>query len=235
MNIQITKNVEQANCITHSGKFHCDEVFATIIMSKFLEEVILCRVQDISNIKTNQYIYDIGKGELDHHQIEGNGKRENGILYSSCGLVWKKFGKEILKKYKAEEIEYAFEIIDRDLIQGIDAFDNGQIPKIDVEYRIMNITKIIEDFNANWDEDIDSDECFMKALKIAEVIFNNVVKNTISKIKAKSEVEKEIKKASDGIMCLERFLPWKEYLVNSNIEKAKAINFVIYPSNRRRI
>ena len=29
MNIRITKNIEEANCITHSGTFHCDEVFST--------------------------------------------------------------------------------------------------------------------------------------------------------------------------------------------------------------
>ncbi len=27
MNIEITKNIEEANCITHNGTFHCDEIF----------------------------------------------------------------------------------------------------------------------------------------------------------------------------------------------------------------
>ena len=235
MNITITKDVEKANCITHDGKFHCDEVFATIIISEVIDKVILCRLNNISNVKKALYIYDIGKGELDHHQIGGNGKRENGVLYSSCGLMWKKFGKKILEKYDIEDINHAYELIDRDLIQCIDAFDNGQIPKIDTEYRIMHITKIIGDFNPNWDEDVDSDNCFMEALKIAKTIFDNIVKNTVSKVKAEKIVEKAIEKSTDGIMYLEKFVPWKEYVVNSNMNNVTPINFVIYPSNKRRI
>ena len=241
MNIKITKNIEESNCITHGGKFHCDEVFATVIISKLLDEVKLYRIQDMSkltdleNLLSEKYVYDIGGGELDHHQPGGNGVRTNGVPFSSTGLVWRKFGHEILEKYNLEDVEYAYELVDRDLIQGIDAYDNGLIPKLNIKYRIMHITKIIGSFNANWDEDVDSDDCFMEALKLAKVVFDNVIKNTISKVKAKSKVDKAIKDSSEGIMYLEKFVPWKEFVVESNIEKAKEINFVVFPSDRRRL
>ena len=33
-NIQLTKEIDNANCITHSGKFHVDDVISTIFLSK---------------------------------------------------------------------------------------------------------------------------------------------------------------------------------------------------------
>ena len=96
-NIQMTKNIDKANCITHSGKFHVDDVISTIFVSKIMENVVLMRIPIIQNRNLkNKIVYDIGLGEFDHHQKNRNGQRENGIYYSSIGLLWKKFG----KKYK---------------------------------------------------------------------------------------------------------------------------------------
>ena len=99
-NIKITKNIDEANCITHSGTFHADEIFATLILSKILQEITLIRVQEFrDNPKDNVLVYDIGAGKYDHHQLGGNGQRQNGVKYAACGLIWKEFGKQLLKKY----------------------------------------------------------------------------------------------------------------------------------------
>ena len=232
MNIKITKNIKEANCITHNGKFHCDEVFSTIIFLKILPEIVLYRTSDVTLATENQYVYDVGEGELDHHQLGGNGERENGVKYSSCGLVWRKFGKEVIKKYTTNEVNYIWELIDKNLIQCIDAGDNGQTPDINTDYTFVHISSIIGNFNPNWDEEIDSDENFLEALIVAEKIFDNTIKNTIAKVKAKKFVDKAIEESNDGIMILERFFPWKEFLLESQNEKAININFVVFPSNR---
>lgn len=232
MNIKLTKNIEEANCITHNGTFHCDEVFSTIMFSKLLPEVIVCRTSDLEKANSDQYIYDVGGGELDHHQFGGNGERDNGVKYSSCGLVWKKFGKEIIKKYTEKDIDEIWKMIDKNLIQCIDAGDNGQIPNINVDYRLVQVASIISEFNPNWDEDIDPDVKFEEAVKLAETVFDNSMKSSISKMRAKSKVDMAINDSKDGIMTLEKFLPWKEFLLESDSSKAKLINFVIFPSNR---
>ena len=232
MNIKLTKNIEEANCITHNGTFHCDEVFSTIMFSKLLPEVIVCRTSDLEKANSDQYIYDVGGGELDHHQFGGNGERDNGVKYSSCGLVWKKFGKEIIKKYTEKDIDEIWKMIDKNLIQCIDAGDNGQIPGINVDYRLVQVASIISEFNPNWDEDIDPDVKFEEAVKLAETVFDNSMKSSISKLRAKSKVDMAINDSKDGIMTLEKFLPWKEFLLESDSSKAKLINFVIFPSNR---
>ena len=232
MNIKLTKNIEEANCITHNGTFHCDEVFSTIMFSKLLPEVIVCRTSDLEKANSDQYIYDVGGGELDHHQFGGNGERDKGVKYSSCGLVWKKFGKEIIKKYTEKDIDEIWKMIDKNLIQCIDAGDNGQIPDINVDYRLVQVASIISEFNPNWDEDIDPDVKFEEAVKLAETVFDNSMKSSISKMRAKSKVDMAINDSKDGIMTLEKFLPWKEFLLESDSSKAKLINFVIFPSNR---
>ncbi len=232
-NINITKNIEEANLITHSGTFHADEIFALLILSKIIPEIKVLRLPEITEeINTGAIIFDIGGEKFDHHQPGGNGARENGVKYASCGLIWKEFGKELLEKYGVEEIDYTFEYIDKNLIQFIDANDNGELPKLNTEYRNFHISYIISLFNPKWDESPESDEKFIKALNLAEIIFDEFLKDTFSKIKAKSKVELAIQKSQEGILILDQFMPWKEFLLESKIEKAKDIIFVVFPSKR---
>ena len=237
MNIKITKNIKEANCVTHAGTFHADEIFATLILSKTMPEITLIRVpefreQEKSEANPNVMVYDIGGKEYDHHQLGGNGIRENGIKYAACGLIWKAFGRELLKKYDVKEIDYTFDYIDRNLIQFIDANDNGQLPKLQTDYRNVHLSHIVSLFNPKWDEKVDSDENFMKALSVCEIIFNEFLHDTFSKMKAKDLVDKAIENSENGIMVLDTFAPWKEFLLNSKNEKAKDIIFAVFPSSR---
>lgn len=235
INVQITKNVREANCITHSGKFHADEIFATIILSKVLDKINLARVNEITiTTKEGTVVYDIGGGEYDHHQLGGNGRRDNGVKYAACGLIWKNFGKVMLKKYNIseEKINELYGQIDKDLIQYIDSDDNGESPRIATEYKFVHLASIISAFNPSWNEDVDTDECFYEALKLANNYFNNFMKKEIAKIQAKDQVNLAIDEAKDGIMILKQFMPWEEFLLDSKSQKAGNINFVVFPSNR---
>ena len=100
--------------ITHDGSFHADDLFACATLSVLLEkkgeafEIIRTRDGDI--IRNGDYVFDVGgiydpeNNRLDHHQKGGAGKRENGIEYSSFGLVWKKFGEEICNSKEIAKI-----------------------------------------------------------------------------------------------------------------------------------
>ena len=96
---QLVKELKEANCVTHGGKFHPDEIFATVILSKILTNIRLIRVNEVTGTMResigNKLVYDIGGGEFDHHQAGGNGQRDNGVKYASCGLIWKSYGKNI--------------------------------------------------------------------------------------------------------------------------------------------
>ena len=233
MNIKIVKNVADANCITHNATFHADEIFATLILSKVLPEIRLIRLPEVrEQYDDNVIVYDIGAGKYDHHQFGGNGQRENGIKYAACGLIWKDFGKMLLTKYDVEDIDYTWDYIDKNLIQFIDSNDNGQLPKLQVDYRNVHISYMISIFNTRWDEEIEGDEKFLEALNFANIFFNEFLKDTFSKMKAKEQVDQAISASKNGIMILEKCVPWKEFVLHSENEKAKDINFVVFPSKR---
>ena len=39
-NVRVTENIQEANCITHSGTFHADEIFATLILSIIKDNIV---------------------------------------------------------------------------------------------------------------------------------------------------------------------------------------------------
>ncbi len=60
-NIQLTDKFDKANCITHSGKFHVDDVISTIFLSKIMDSVVLMRIATTENRTLNdKIVYDIG-------------------------------------------------------------------------------------------------------------------------------------------------------------------------------
>lgn len=232
MNIKVTKDINEANAITHSGTFHADEVFASVILSKIIDNLTIARVSEVPENIDNKIIYDIGGGKFDHHQLGGNGKRNDGTLYSSCGLIWREYGRLFLENRNYENIDELFEIIDKDLIEYIDANDNGDFPSIDTSYNFIHLSKLISDFNVKWNEDIDNDINFIKAVNFADIIFENKLKSITSKLNARQVIEDAIEDSKDNIMFLDKFAPWQEFLLSSKSEKAREILFVIFPSNR---
>ena len=43
--IKITKNIDEAEFITHRGNFHADEVFATVLLHKIFKNIKLYRLR----------------------------------------------------------------------------------------------------------------------------------------------------------------------------------------------
>lgn len=112
--------------ITHNGSFHADDLFATAVLSILNNgNIKIIRTRDPKIFEKGDYVYDVGgendpeRNKFDHHQRGGGGVRENGIPYSSFGLVWKKFGEQICG---GREIR---DKIDAKIVQPIDASDNG--------------------------------------------------------------------------------------------------------------
>lgn len=230
-NIKITKNSAEAKFITHGGTFHADEVLATVILEKVFRDIKISRTFTVpENLKEDVMVFDIGGGKFDHHQKGGNGARENGVPYASCGLIWKEYGHELVKNTPNPDL--VWHIVDRDLIQGIDATDNGQMPGIDYPAQAWTINKLVSSFNPTWDSNEDSDSAFEMAVSFAEIIFNKVLANAIANAKAQTIVEEAIEKSKNHIMVLDEFLPWQEFIFSSVNPKAEELWFVVFPSNR---
>lgn len=232
--IKIVKNIEDAGFVTHAGKFHADEVFATILLEKIYDKINLIRLPEVDGINLDKkFVYDIGGGKFDHHQIGGNGQRNSGIKYAAFGLVWKEFGRKYLQKKQVNNIEECFNMFDKNFVQFIDAGDNGQIKYENIDINLVTLSDIIEGFNPNWNEDTDPDEKFTEALQIAKKVFDNKIESTISKCNAKKFVEQAIENSENGIMILDKFMPYQEFILESNNEKAGKILYVVFKSNRK--
>ncbi len=231
---ELVDKIEKANCITHGAKFHADDVFSTVIMAKVIEDMKLIRVLDVPDNQESKMIFDIGAGEFDHHQKGGNGERSNGIRYAAFGLLWKKFGREYLKKIGAKEefIDLAWELLDSEFVQFVDSIDNGQLNFDKIEIPVVTVSDIIGNYNPNWNEDNDYDSCFLEAFEIAEKIWNQKVKSVLSKLEAKEFIEVAIDESSEAYIILNQYMPYQDFVINSKNPKAKEILYAIYPSNR---
>ena len=211
--VRVVNNIKEANCITHSGTMHADEVFATAFLDLYLEDVKVFRTNKIEE-NTDALIYDIGRGKYDHHQLDAE-KRENGITYSSLGLLWREFGREFLKKYNFSNVEEVFLEIDKDLIEGIDADDNGVFPKIDANYKVKTLPNIIKIFNPSFDSGENEKDQFLKAVKLAKMIFEEEVFYINGKVISDKKVTDLINTSDID----KGYLYLKEYFANKCIHK----------------
>ena len=228
--LQIVDNENDADFITHSGTFHADEVMSTVILLNKFKEVKLFRTNNVN--KEDAFIYDIGFGKYDHHASDFDEKRDNGIKYASCGLIWKEFGKEIVKDLNINDAEQFFDNVDKNIIMDIDRDDNGQSLDVKLSIKIQNISSLISNFNPNWDDLSNENECFINAVCFANTIFNNIISKMKASYKAKSIVEEKIEESKDGILILDNYMPWKEIVLASSNPKAKDILYAIFPSKR---
>ena len=189
--------------ITHSERFHADEVFASALLKYLFDisEIIRTRDKDIiseAQEDINTFVVDVGgkyeinKNNFDHHQSDFNDVfgEKSWIKMSSCGLIWKHFGERIIEKFvkeqfdmelSPEEITSFFHKLYHNLFLSIDANDNGvkQIKNINqVKYNYFSnysIPDIIAMYNRNIRDDNIQIIQFHDALDNAFKIFSNKI------------------------------------------------------------
>ena len=229
---RVVKKVEEANCITHSGTMHADEVFATAFLDMYLGERNVFRTNIVpDNINPNTLVYDVGRGKYDHHQPEAV-KRENGITYCAFGLLWQEFGRDFLKKQDIEYVEDVFLGIDKDLVEYIDADDNGFFPKIEAKYNVKTLPGIIKIFNPSYLADEDESTQFEKAVKLARSILEEEILYINGKVYAEKQINELLGDLTenDKFIILNTYLPYEETILNS--DKTSNLLFIAFPSNR---
>jgi uncharacterized UPF0160 family protein len=189
--------------ITHDGSFHADDIFACaalcLMLEKDNEKFKIIRTRDEKIIKNGDYVFDVGgvydkkTNRFDHHQPGGAGGRDNGIEYSSFGLVWKKFGRKICGSQKVADI------LDKKLVAPVDAFDNG-IDLIENKFENIlpyTIDDVLSIFSPTALENINEDRQFLKVLTWAKEILKREIKKTNDKIKITKIIQDFYKKSRD--------------------------------------
>jgi uncharacterized UPF0160 family protein len=203
--------------ITHSGNFHADEIFAVAALELYLDgkpyEVV--RSRDPEVWKTGDFVVDVGmeydpsRGRFDHHQEGGAGKRENGIPYSSFGLIWKHFGEAISG---SKEVADA---IDRKLGYPIDLGDNGIESYTPTEYGVHPylLHDVVLAYRPTWKEGEIQDVRFMELVKMFRALIEREIIVERDRIEGAHLVEEAYRTAEDKrLIVLDGQYPWQEVL-----------------------
>ncbi len=215
--------------VTHSGRFHADEVFA-ISMILMIEDREIIRTRDDEIIKKADIVLDVGAEyspetlRFDHHQNSFTEAREDGTPYATAGLVWRHFGKRILAKKGLKgdyEIQFALQWVDNKLVSDVDAVDNGLFtedprPSVSMLIGMMNTSSV--------EEPEVQTLAFEKAIDFTTVILNNFIKAAIKEAQVVVELEAYAQTVEDGILTLEKNLPFKDF-----IRSRPEIKRVVYP------
>jgi len=211
--------------VTHNGNFHADDVFSIAALKCIFPSVKLIRTRDLALISKADIVVDVG-GEhdpdtdrFDHHQRGGAGERENGIPYSSFGLIWQKYGLAICQG--DEDVANA---VDAGLVSTIDAIDCGHVEGVS---KGISLSQTISMFNPTWQEDSHFDSCFDEAVDFASRVLTRFIASANGGISAKAIVAKAIDNAEDPrVIVLEKYTPWKR-TVHALSEDAL---YMVYPS-----
>ena len=151
---QITK--KDAKAFTHSGKFHADDVFSSALLLYLNPEITITRGSKVPE-GYDGIVFDIGRGEYDHHQKDSR-IRENGVPYAAFGLLWERLGAGILGEELAQTFDEAF-------VQPLDNNDNTGEKN--------ELATLIGNFNPTWDAAGSSDDAFFRAVGVAGMILRS--------------------------------------------------------------
>lgn len=84
----------------------------------------------------------------------------------------------------------------------------------------------IASFNPLWDSQEDPNENFERAVTVASAILERRIAEVNGIRRAKAVVEQAIEQMQDGIVLLDRYAPWKQFVVQTDAL------FVVSPSQR---
>ncbi|MCL2869738.1 MYG1 family protein [Candidatus Saccharibacteria bacterium] len=215
--------------VTHSGTFHADDVFASVVLQKIFPDLKITRTRDEKTIAKADIAFDVGgiydpvKLRFDHHQVNAP-KRSNGIGYASFGLVWKEFGEQYCgSKTIADRIDQVLAI-------PIDTADIG-VPIVQTTINGVEpfmVDKIIFQLNPTalvGHEKGTSDQCFLEAIDLAKQILDRQIIKLQDEQAIQEYLAGKIAEAQDKrYIVLDKSIQLKGIPIN-----APELLYVIYP------
>jgi len=218
--------VTDLTVVTHNGNFHADDVFSIAVLKHVYPSFNLVRTRDKALMDSADIVIDVGgqydpdAGRFDHHQRGGAGERENGIPYSSFGLVWQKYGLTLCDNNQA-----VADRVDAGLVSTIDAIDCGHVEGVQ---QGISLSQTISMYNPTWEESPEFDKCFDEAVEFASRMLTRFIASASGSVNAKAIVAKAIESAEDPrVIVLEKYTPWKKTV---HILSSEAL-YMVYPSH----
>ncbi len=218
--------------VTHSGTFHADDVFASVVLRAALGDFDFIRTRDKAQIASADIVFDVGgiydpaKRRYDHH-MRDLPRREDGTPYSSVGLIWRDYGRDALLHFVpgigTETLNTVWQDIDTGLILAIDQADNGVSPTSH-----GHLSALIEAFNPTWHNAQTYDDAFQEAAAFAHGILQRACCQAHAEAQAMAFVLAAARHAPDPrLIVLDRKLPWEKAVFDGGLNE---LLFVIYPN-----
>ena len=210
--------------VTHSGKFHADDVLAWSLLKEFYPyEMNLNRTRDVAIIEQADIVFDVGglyepqNRRFDHHQKEYTGS------LSSAGMVLK-----WLRNNNFISESLAIRLNDR-LVAYVDAVDNGIV---EIHRSVPDYTTIVDLCNNTANRLEEFDQQFIKASQMTRMIISHIVQEELRQLKASAIVLDAMKQSEankTNLLELPEYLSWKSsYFENGGTEHHT--EFVLFPT-----
>lgn len=221
------------NVATHSGSFHADDVFAFAVLKAATKgELTLTRTRDDSKFPLADVVFDVGgvcdpaKGRYDHH-MRNKPLRDDGMPYSSLGLIWRDYGRAAITAQlpaTEQEADRVWRMLDDGVIRDIDISDNGALPSIPA-----HMATVIEAWNPTHLEHEPADNtAFLDAAEVAGTILRRCCAQAYAAVQAMGQVEAAVKAGEDPrIILLDHKIPWEEAVFELGLVQAL---YVIRPA-----
>ena len=232
--------------VTHSGGFHCDEVFAYAILRLALgltepsQDHSLIRTRDPAVIGGADIAWDVGTvfdpaaGRFDHHQ-RGAPLRPDGTPYSAAGLIWQVYGERavaaLLTQQGSDRFAPAIAAeLDETVLRRIDELDNGVSSQGPVVDDPLGLGQLIGDFNPVWDSPEatspqSGDAAFLEAASLAEGVLRRRVEVLRARLEADAAVLAAHAAGADPrILVLDRGMPWKNAVFTHDLPVLYAVS-----------
>ena len=249
---------------THSGSFQADEAMGCFLLRQLPEYRLsrIVRSRDLKILETCDIVIDVGgvydhdKLRYDHHQRGYDERFDDGkdgkgrcTKLSASGLVYRHYGKEVIKAHypslSSEHLELVYVKLYNSLLEALDAIDTGvEMSSGELVYNdSTGLSSRVGRLNSRWNEvnengeAPDPDERFLQASDLCGQDFVSVMTKIVeSDLPAREVVEKSVLErlktdASGEIICFPSGgLPWKGHLYE--LEKQhkldKLVKFVLY-------
>ncbi|MBL8339135.1 MAG: MYG1 family protein [Rhodoferax sp.] len=227
---------------THNGSFHADDVFGVAVLQLLHPGAELIRTRDPRLIAEAPFAVDVGgewdaaRGRFDHHQRGFDGRRPNGVVYASAGLVWAAHGAALVERlFDLQDPTLAQAIaddLDEQLVQHLDRADTGASHGAP---GLFGLSALIGQFNATWDHPGAADkdgQAHRTGFERALALLTPVLLASLDQLRARhlgARFVRDAQRLHDGrVLLLPRSsLPWKE-LVSREMPD---VLFVVYPDS----
>lgn len=222
---------------THNGTFHADDIFAFAMLHAATGgQVTLIRTRDEAGLSGADVVFDVGgifdpaARRYDHH-MRDRPLRTDGAPYSSAGLVWRDFGREVVTAalpapVAPAVVERVWRSVDAGLVRDVDLMDNGaalQMPG--------HVSALLEAWNPTFaEEGRDETDSFCEAARLAGMILERACARAYAAVLAEETVSAARAQSSDpAILVLDRRVPWEDAVFTLGLD---SLLYVVRPAGK---